>query len=350
MPNFEINEKYLKKSRLYKLKKNGIICLACRNYCYIPEGKSGKCLVRINKNNELYVPYGYVTALNIDPIEKKPLYHFLPGEKTLSFGMAGCNFKCDYCQNWEISQFLRDPLAYSNFIEISSEDIVNFLFEKKLKILVSTYNEPTITSEWSYEIFSLAKEKNSDIKTGFVSNGYISPENLYFLKDKIDFIKVDLKSFNKENYNRLTGANLKYLLESIELIYKNEIHIELLLLLVKDFNDSEKELEALFEFVKNISHDIPLHITAFHPDYNMQDIENTDISDIKRAINIAKNKGLKFVYGGNIISNDFSNTYCSSCGKIIIERSFMSTKINRIKKDKYNGFCPHCNYKIYGIF
>lgn len=348
---FEIDFSSLSKEAfLYEKIGDKVRCLACRNYCQIKNGGRGKCFVRFNKDGVLYSPYGYVTALNIDPIEKKPLYHFLPGSKTLSFGMAGCNFKCDYCQNWNISQFIRDKYAYTDFLKITPEEIVKILLDKNLKILVSTYNEPAITVEWAKEIFSIAKSKNNKIKTGFVSNGYISRESLEFLKGKIDFIKVDLKSFNKERYKSLTGAHLDELKKAIEDIYSYGIHIEIVILLVVEFNDSEDELRQAALFIKNISPDIPVHITAFHPDYKMMDKRKTELEDIEKACGIMKNSGLRFVYGGNVISTKLSTTYCPSCGTILVKRGYMSTEKNNLITENGEGYCPNCKYKIYGIF
>lgn len=341
---------FLKEAHLYESKPDGVKCLACLNYCFIKDGGKGKCLVRVNKENILYTPYGYVTALNIDPIEKKPLYHFMPGSKTLSFGMAGCNFKCDYCQNWNISQFVRDKNAYSDFMRISPENILKILETENLNILVSTYNEPVITCEWAEEIFSLAKKKNSKIRTGFVSNGYISKESLDFLRGKIDFIKVDIKSFNSEKYRNLTGADLKKLLKAIEEIYHYNIHLEIVLLLIKDFNDSPDELRDIARFLFGISPDIPVHITAFHPDYKMRDKRRTEIEDIKKAVEIMKSSGLRFVYGGNIFSDELSRTYCPSCNAVLVERSYMATERINIKVENGKGFCPVCGYRIYGVF
>jgi len=335
----------LKESPLYKKDKGEIICLACRRYCRIKEGGYGFCKVRFNMGGKLYAPYGYVSSLAFDPIEKKPLYHFLPGYKTLSFGMFGCNFNCLYCQNYEISQAGEVTDLSPNLID--SGAIIKLALENKIEIIVSTYNEPTVSLEWAKEIFSKFKVINKNFKTGFVSNGYISQEAVDYLSGFIDFIKIDLKSFDKEKHRKLSTAELSNVLNSIRYIYsKKNIWIEIVTPIVIGFNDSLKEIKELADFIVSLSRDIPLHLTAFHPDYKMRDFEYTDPFTIKKLADISKKAGLRYVYGGNISDIELNSTYCPECGKLLIERVQIKTIDNKLKA----GTCPFCNFRIAGIW
>ncbi|MEF3279728.1 MAG: AmmeMemoRadiSam system radical SAM enzyme [Elusimicrobiota bacterium] len=337
------------KSPLFINKGDKIKCLACRHGCIIDKGKTGFCGVRVNDGGVGVVPYGYVSSLNIDPIEKKPLYHFLPGHFTLSFGMLGCNFRCLYCQNYEISQILnlKEKIIYIK--EISPPDFLNILSSNNLDIIVSTYNEPTITVEWAKDIFELAKKKNPKIKTGFVSNGYITKQAFDYIKNFLDFIKIDFKSFNKEKFNHLCGANLDFLIDSIEMICKNKIHVEFVTLIVEGFNDSIDEIEKMADFIKKLSPDIPWHLTKFHPDYKMNEIKETNPVLIEKLIEKAKEKGLNYVYGGNYNTKN-SSTFCPKCKAILIKRGYMSLIENNLFIKDGKGFCPECGFEIYGVW
>lgn len=335
------------KSKLYaKSENDSVTCLACRRKCKISEGGSGFCKVRFNKKGFLMVPYGYVSALNIDPIEKKPVYHFMPGSDTLSFGMFGCNFRCDYCQNYEISQiFLDENIKNISFRNISLDEIVSIAEENDIKIIVSTYNEPTVSIEWAAEIFKKAKNKIKSAKTGFVSNGYLSDESLDYIFGCVDFIRADLKSFNYEKFKKLTKADLKDLIVSIEKIYKKGFHLEIVTLIVEGFNDTKQELKEIAFFIKSLSSDIPWHITRAHPDYKMSDINPPAVPKMEDLIAYARSLGLNYVYGGNY-DTSYKDTLCPKCGKKIFEREYMRLKYYGIK----NGLCPKCGQKIYGVY
>mgnify|MGYP001041391063 CR=1 FL=1 len=335
---------YYKKSELFEKEENGIKCLACNFKCIIPDGGFGRCKIRYNKGGNLFVSYNYISSYGFDPVEKKPVYHFLPGGLTFSFGMYGCNFRCLCCQNWEISQEIKKGY------HISSDEIVKLAYENDVKIFVSTYNEPTITIEWAFEIFEKAKKKIKDAKTGFVSNGYLSTESINYLGENIDFIRVDFKSFNKEKYKDLTGgADLNKLLYMIEEIYKRKIHLELVTLIIEDFNDSESEIKNMAEYIKSISPSIPWHLTRFHPAYKMSDKKQTSIDKIEKLIKIAKDCGIFYIYGGNYITNNL-HTFCPDCGKILIERSYMNLRKNYLSIKNGKGYCPYCGFEIYGVF
>ncbi|MCX7641888.1 MAG: AmmeMemoRadiSam system radical SAM enzyme [Elusimicrobiales bacterium] len=344
--------KYYKKSTLFLSKENNnIICLACQRKCLIKNKFKGACGVRINIDGQLYVPWGYFSSLNIDPIEKKPLYHFLPSSKTLSFGMFGCNFFCLYCQNWQISQIKNNEFRVNeNFcVNLIPEDFYKIMLKNNVMIAVSTYNEPTVTIEWAHEIFSYLKEKNKNFKTGFVSNGYLSKEAFDFILPVIDFIKIDIKVFNDDKFKKLTGADFKLFINSVKYITSKPIHIEFVNLIVEDFNDDEKDFNMMIDFILSISSDIPLHITLFHPDYKMMYQRNTSPAVINKLIDVAIKKGLKYVYGGNY-QTKYSNTICPSCNKILIERGYMSVIENHIFIKNSKGLCPYCGYEIYGVW
>ncbi len=331
-----------------KLDNLNIRCLACAHKCVIQDGERGICRVRFNAGGKLYAPGGYVSSMGLDPIEKKPFFHIMPGAKTLSYGMLGCNFKCPFCQNHTISQLPNDLNYREGLHDIKPSEIIDYAINQKAKIIVSTYNEPVITSEWSLEIFKLAAIKK--IKTAYVSNGYASKETLNFLMPHLDFLNIDLKTFDSENYSNIIGAKLENVIETIKRAYEMGIWIEIVTLLIKDFNTDEAQLNSMAEFIANISPDIPWHITAFHPSYKMMNTPATDEAIIKQAFNIAKEKGLKYVYAGNIQSSNMENTYCPDCGELLVERNYYSINSFNIKSDyEKAGKCHKCGTSIAGI-
>lgn len=343
----EIIDENVKEGELYeKLKEKKVKCLACSHYCVIFEGKRGICKVRFNRDGKLYVPYGYVAGLGNDPVEKKPLYHFLPGTNTMTFGMFGCNFHCPFCQNWLSSQVLKDKSAGHDFYLISSDEIVNLAIKYKSSSISSSYNEPAITIEWAKEIFKKAKGKG--LKTACISNGYFSKEAIDYILPYLDAYKVDLKSFNDKNY-RILGAKLHNVLNSIKYAKEKGLWIEIVTLLVPQFNDSEEEIRNIANFIKSLSPEIPWHITRFHPDYKMLDRNFTPYDSLLNAALIGKEEGLLYIYIGNIYGGFLSkweNTYCPSCGKEVIKRSGFKVYDIRIK----DGSCEFCSFKIKGIW
>lgn len=337
---------YTKEGELFEsFSDNRVQCHACGYNCTIAEGKTGVCKVRFNKAGKLYVPYGYVSAINVDPIEKKPFYHVMPGSSALSFGMLGCNFHCLFCQNWISSQIIRDPEAISEINEIGASKIIELAKHYKTPIITSTYNEPLITSEWAHDIFKLAVEEK--IKCGYVSNGYASPQVIDYLKPYTELFKVDLKSLSEERY-RECGGKLSVVLKTIELLKQKEFWIEVVTLVVPDFNDSDEELRSIAKFLASVSMDIPWHVTAFHPDYQMQDKENTPAKTLVRAAKIGYAAGLKYVYAGNLpgMTESYENTYCPSCKTLLIKRSGFFVSKNAIT----DGACPKCSREIAGIW
>ena len=342
--------RYYKETPLFlKIGNGDVKCLACQRRCRISQNSRGFCGVRVNWDGRLYVPWGYFSSLNIDPIEKKPLYHFLPGSRTLSFGMFGCNFKCLYCQNWEISQKSDFDPQKEEVYTMQMDDIYNTMVENGIEVIVSTYNEPTVTIEWAYEIFSYLKGRNSKIRSGFVSNGYLSEEAVDFILPVVDFIKIDIKVFERNKFHKLTSSDFESFVRSVRYITSKDIHIEFVNLVVEGFNDDKWEFDNMIDFILSISPEIPLHLTLFHPDYMMIDRKRTSISTLEGLIRYAMRRGIRYVYGGNY-NTPFSNTSCPNCHCLLVKRGYMYTIENRVRASNGGGFCPDCGYRIYGVW
>ncbi len=325
------------------LEKGRVRCYACGHRCVIFEGQRGVCRVRFNREGKLYVPWGYVAALQVDPVEKKPFFHVYPGSWTMSFGMLGCDLHCAYCQNWLTSQALRDPVAGSPPDKIGPGDIVSMARRYQCKLVVSTYNEPLITSEWAVAVFKEAKPHG--IQGAYVSNGNATREVLEYLQPWVPFYKVDLKTFQDRNYRRL-GCKLETVLESIRWLHDMGFWVEIVTLVVPGFNDSESELKDIARFIASVSPDIPWHVTAFHKDYKMTDPDNTPVSKLIRAAEIGYEEGLHFVYAGNLPGavGPYEDTRCPGCHTTLIRRYGFKIIDNRLK----DGRCPDCDTLIAG--
>ena len=320
-------------------------CLACGHRCRIPPGHDGICRVRYNDHGVLKVPTGYAAGLALDPIEKKPFFHVLPGSRALSFGMLGCDYHCSYCQNWLTSQTLRNPAAVVAPEPIRAEGIVELAVRRGAPVITSTYNEPLITSEWAVEVFRLAKAVG--IKCSYVSNGNGTPEVIAYIRPYIDCYKIDLKSFRQKNYQQL-GGKLQTVLDTIRLLHREGVWVEIVSLVVPGFNDSDGELRDIAGFLASVSADIPWHVTAFHPDYQMQDVDRTPARTLLRATEIGRESGLRFVYAGNLpgMTGDNENTYCPACHELLILREGFHVRRNGI----HQGKCPRCSQVIPGIW
>jgi pyruvate formate lyase activating enzyme len=341
----DIIHQNVREGELYeKLDRNRVRCYACGHCCPIPEGQSGVCKVRFNRAGTLYVPWGYVGGVQCDPIEKKPFFHAYPGALAYSFGMLGCDLHCGYCQNWVTSQALRDPSAVSSPLRASPEVLVQDALRQGAKVLVGTYNEPLITSEWAVAVFKEAKA--AGLITGFVSNGNGTPQVLEYLRPWIDLYKVDLKSFNEQHYHQL-GGRLKPILETIRSLYEMGVWLEIVTLLIPGFNDSDHELQELTDFLLQVSPDIPWHVTAFHKDYKMSDPEDTRPSDLLRAAEIGRKAGLRYIYAGNLPGTvgEHENTHCHHCGEVLIRRLGYFIQDYRLTP---HGHCPRCQAAIPG--
>jgi pyruvate formate lyase activating enzyme len=318
-------------------------CDACGHRCPIPEGREGVCRVRYNEGGILRVPRGYVGALQCDPIEKKPFFHALPGSDALSFGMLGCDLHCAYCQNWFTSQSIRDPEAVGTPRDVEAPALAELAVRNGAPTVVSTYNEPLITSEWAVEVFREAKRRG--LYTGYVSNGNGTPEVLDYIRPWVDFYKVDLKSMDDKHYRELGGV-LDNVLETIRGIHARGIWLEVLTLAIPGFNDSEDELRRAARFLAAVSPDIPWHVTAFHPDYKMNDRGATPVETLLRAAEIGAAEGLRYVYAGNLPGRvgPWENTRCPRCRATLIARSGFRVLENRLR----GGACPDCGTPIPG--
>ncbi|MER3523443.1 MAG: AmmeMemoRadiSam system radical SAM enzyme [Ignavibacteria bacterium] len=337
---------HVKEGELYeKLPNNWVRCFACGHRCKIPPGRDGICKVRFNQEGMLFVPHGYVAGLQIDPIEKKPFFHALPGAQALSFGMLGCDYHCAYCQNWITSQAIRDPIAGTPPNYVTAERLVGIALEHNVPVLTSTYNEPLITSEWAVEIFKLARASN--IVCSYVSNGNGTPEVLEYIKPYVQLYKIDLKSFRQKNYQQL-GGKLENVLFTIRRLKELGIWVEVVTLVVPGFNDSNEELTDIARFLVSVSPDIPWHVTAFHQDYKMTEPENTPVETLIQAAEIGYEAGLHFVYAGNVPGRvgRYENTYCPTCSELLIERFGFMVRKNRL----VDGSCPKCKQRIPGVW
>lgn len=335
---------------LYESLPDGSVrCYACGHRCLIREGKRGICKVRFNQGGKLYVPWGYVGALQADPIEKKPFFHVLPGSDALTFGMLGCDFHCQFCQNWITSQVGRDSssdMSIDYVRKTSPEQLVDLARRAGASVVASSYNEPLITSEWSVGIFKLAQA--SGMKCVYVSNGNATPEALKYLRPYLVGYKIDLKTMQDKHYRQLGGV-LDHVLASIKMAHELGLWVEVVTLVVPGFNDSNEELMDAARYIRSVSPDIPWHVTAFHPDYRMTDPSSTPAATILRAAEIGQEAGLNFVYAGNLTGrvSEYENTYCPHCRELLIKRYGYTLRDYRITAE---GTCPKCNQKVPGIW
>lgn len=322
--------------------ESGVKCNLCPHECNIPEEKTGICGVRKNIKGKLYsLVYGKVICKAIDPIEKKPLFHFYPGKKVFSIGTVGCNLRCQWCQNYDISQFARETGKVIGK-EIGPEEIVKEAKELDCEMIAYTYNEPTIFYEMVYDTSKIAKKVG--LKNIWVTNGYINKEALKKISSFIDAANIDLKSFSNETYLKLCGARLDPVLETIKMMHEKGIWIEITTLVIPNVNDSGKELKEIASFIASIDNNIPWHVSAFHPDYKMVDKEVTPIHVLEKAKRIGNEAGLKYVYCGNISKEE--NTLCTSCKKVLIRRKFFNVLENNISRGK----CSRCGKIVDGRF
>ncbi|HEY6443378.1 MAG TPA: AmmeMemoRadiSam system radical SAM enzyme [Candidatus Acidoferrales bacterium] len=332
----------LHEARWWEAEANGKVhCYLCPRHCHIGEGQAGFCFIRANQGGKLYsLGYAHPAALQIDPIEKKPLNHFLPGTRVFSMGTAGCNMGCFFCQNWDISKSRADQVRSSH---VPPEDVVALAIGNGCPSIAFTYNEPTIWGEYVIDICRAAKERG--LKTVMVSNGYITREAFHDIYDHIDAANIDLKAFTENFYGRITLTHLQPVLDTLQWL-KNETNVwfEITNLMIPALNDAPSETRALVDWVlENLSPDVPLHFTAFHPDFKLRDRAGTPPETLHTARAIALEAGLHYVYEGNIYS-DGGNTSCPSCKTLLIRRSWHDVRKNNLK----NGHCPNCGLAIPG--
>lgn len=328
--------------------KGKLRCVACGHRCLIGEGQAGVCRVRFVQDGVLRVPFGYFGALNVDPIEKKPFFHVTPGALALSFGMLGCDYKCPYCQNWEISQVHRDA-ASDEVAEprpAFPEVLVGMALASGATMVTSTYNEPLITSEWAVAVFRRARA--AGLMTSYVSNGNGTPEVLDYLLPWIDAYKVDLKGMRDEGYRKV-GGRLDAVLETIRGLVARGLWVEVVTLVIPGWNDSDEELSDAARFLASVSPDIPWHVTAYHDDYKMNGRGGTPAASLLRASEIGRREGLRFVYAGNLPGRvgDGEDTRCPGCGTAVVERRSFRVVANRLGP---GGRCPTCGKRLPGLW
>jgi pyruvate formate lyase activating enzyme len=320
-----------------------IKCLLCARECVIKNGERGKCRARINVNGELRsLVYGRPVAIHIDPIEKKPFYHFLPGSDAFSFATSGCPLRCKFCQNWEISQSKPEDFKTA-FIPPSG--MVESAIAKRSPIVAFTYNEPTVFMEYLADTAALAKRQK--LRPVLVSCGFMKSEPLAEMCRLLDAIKIDLKGFSPDFYRNVCNADIQPVLNSIRQVAKSGIHLEIVNLVVPTLNDSEKMQNGLVEWVLGeIGPDVPIHFTRFHPDYQLINLPQTPIATLERFRDYAMSKGIHYAYVGNVPNHPGNNTYCPQCGKVVIQRS--SIFLTGIHMD--NGKCKSCGKAIAGVW
>lgn len=327
------------------LKEKKVKCNLCNHHCIIKEGKRGICGVRENQGGILEtLVYGKLIASHIDPIEKKPLFHFMPGSLSYSIATVGCNFKCLFCQNADISQMPSDHNGMITGDLYAPEDVVNAAVKGNCKSIAYTYTEPTVFFEFAFDTAKLAHAKG--IKNVFVTNGYMTSEAVHMISPYLDAANVDLKAFNKSFYKEVVKARLEPVKKTLKLMKSLGIFVEVTTLLIPGLNDDKKELEKLALFlVKSLGPETPWHVSAFYPTYKLTDRPPTPVELLVMAREIGIKAGLRYVYIGNVPNEDGENTFCYNCGKLLINRLGFSI----IKNVLENGRCPYCGAQIDGI-
>ncbi len=333
----------MKEALFYKKTGNEVQCQLCPHFCTIKNKEKGKCGVRQNMDGKLYsLNYGKIISSAVDPIEKKPLFHFLPGTTAYSIATVGCNFSCTFCQNWEISQASKFGSVYGH--DISPEQVVKDASDSGCRSIAYTYTEPTIFFEYAYDTAKLANRKC--LKNVFVTNGFINKEPVDMIEPYLDAANIDLKGFTEDFYKNIVGGRLKPVLDTIKYIYDKGIHIELTTLIVPGHNDKPAMLKKMADFIAGIDKEIPWHISRFYPHYRMNKVPPTDVSVLKKAAEIGEKAGIKYIYIGNVPFNDYESTMCAKCKKSVIKRSGFSVIEINMKQDK----CAFCGNKIPGVF
>ncbi len=336
-----------------KLKDDKVKCYLCAHKCKVSIGKFGVCGVRQNINGEFYTHvYGEAIASHVDPIEKKPLYHFLPGSASYSIATIGCNFKCGFCQNWHISQKPQakgaqhpenmDLVLGQRRYPMAPEDVVKNAKANKCETIAYTYTEPTIFFEYAYDTAKLAKQNG--IANVFVTNGFMTRDAVEKIKPYLNAANVDLKSFSDEFYKKTCHGRLQPVLDSIKLMKKLGIWVEVTTLIVPGKNDSDDELEQIAEFISKVGREVPWHISRFHPDYKYTKLPPTPIKTLRKAQDIGKNVGLRYIYLGNV--HEGLDTFCHHCTELLIRREYMGVEENFMK----NAECPKCGTPVGGVF
>jgi len=335
----------MKEAMLYSpLEEGKVKCHLCSHRCVIPPSKSGICGVRENREGHLFsLVFGKAISLNVDPIEKKPLFHLLPGSTSFSIATVGCNFHCLQCQNHEISQMPIDRKRIDGSV-VSPSKIVSLAKENRCRSISYTYTEPTIYFEYAYETAVLASQEG--IRNVFITNGYMTEEALKTIQPYLDGANVDLKSSQEKVYKEVCGARLKPVLESLKLMKELGIWVEITTLVIPTLNDSDREFEEIARFILSLGAEVPWHLSAFYPTYKILNLPRTPAATLHRAREIGMKAGLRYVYCGNIPGQGGEDTFCPHCGRSVIER--MGFRV--VKNDVAGGECQHCHAKIEGIW
>lgn len=334
---------------LSKTLDNGkLLCQACGHSCKLEEGEYGLCGVRKVENGVLQLlVYGLAAAVNVDPVEKKPMFHFLPQSHVFSIGTVGCNFSCTFCQNADISQYPQEHERQITGRELAPQEIVELALKYECASIAYTYNEPIVFFEYTYDTAKLAHEKG--LKNIYVTSGYETKKAIDLLAPYIDGMNIDLKAFSDLFYKEICGAKLKPVLEAIKYAYEKGIWLEITTLLIPGKNDTNQEIRKMARFIADIDVTIPWHLSAFRPTYKMRDVQPTPASTLRRAYNIALEEGLKYVYVGNIEDEDHESTYCPSCHERVIDRRGHVGQyvVNMLDS---NANCPYCGYQLEGVW
>ena len=326
-----------------RLEEKKVRCFLCAHHCHIKDGKRGICYVRKNIDGSLFsLVYGKVISMNIDPIEKKPLFHFLPASTSFSIATVGCNFRCEHCQNFEISQY---PNEHEDIAgqPVTPKDIVDAAVKNGCESISYTYTEPTIYFEFAYDCAKLARERG--IKNVFVSNGYTTPEATKVIAPYLDGNNIDLKG-NDDFYKKICGARLGPVKDTIRLMKELGVWVEVTTLIIPGYNDSEDDLKDIAGFISSVDPYIPWHVTQFYPTYKLTDTPRTPVGILRRAREIGFEAGLKYVYEGNVPGEGGENTYCPDCRELLITRIGFRISEDRIK----GGRCPKCGAEIRGVW
>jgi pyruvate formate lyase activating enzyme len=326
----------MKEAYLWVSRDGAAICRLCAHRCRMENGERGLCVVRENRGGTLYsLVYGKIITRAIDPIEKKPLYHFLPGSAAYSIATVGCNFKCDFCQNWQISQ-ISNPRGAVYGGEATPEEIVADAKKHGCQSIAYTYTEPTIFFEFAYDTALIAHRMG--LRNVFVTNGYQTEETIDKMAGVIDAANVDLKAFTDRFYKERCGARLAPVLKAIELMHRKGIFLEITTLIVPGENDNADELKGLAEFIASVSPEIPWHVSRFHPQYKQANKEWTPSETIFGALEVGEKAGLKYLYAGNLPAGKYENTYCPNCGQLVIERSGFHSRMAGLSGSR----CSNC--------
>jgi pyruvate formate lyase activating enzyme len=322
---------------------NKVDCLLCRHHCVISDGKRGICCVRENRSGVLYsLVYGNPCSWHVDPIEKKPLFHFFPGSKAFSIATVGCNFRCLHCQNHEISQLPRDHDMIVGE-KMSPDEVVREAKAEGCRSISYTYTEPTMFYEYAFDMAKMAKEQG--ISNNFVTNGYIEEKPLEAIRPYLDAANIDLKSISGEFYKEVCGAKVDGVLASIKKYKQLGIWVELTTLVIPGYNDSDEEFRSIAAFIKEVGVETPWHISAFHPTYKLTDSHRTPAKTLEKARQLGLEAGLRYVYTGNIPGLDGENTRCFKCGRTVIKRYGFSIVDYKIE----DGKCAFCGAIIDGV-